>query len=63
QRMKNHKFPKDFVQDWPDSRFNAMRAAGEQAFRDHFDGSRPFHIRSAREGEGGLARACATEAA
>ena len=27
--MKKHKFSAEFVQAWPDSRFNAMRAAGD----------------------------------
>ena len=34
-----------------------------QEFWDHFDGSRPFHIPSTKDGEGGLARACAMEEA
>jgi hypothetical protein len=34
-----------------------------QEFWDHFDGSRPFHIPSTKDGEDGLARACAMEAA
>ncbi|MBV8634486.1 MAG: DUF2236 domain-containing protein, partial [Burkholderiaceae bacterium] len=33
-----------------------------QEFWDHFDGTRPFHMPSTRDGEGGLARACAMEA-
>jgi hypothetical protein len=48
------------LQDWLDE--NAEKILDKlQEFWDHYDGSRPFAVPSTKDGEGGLARACAME--
>ena len=50
------------LQAWLDKNAEAILRK-LQEFWDHFDGTQPFHIPSTKEGEGGLGRACAMEAA
>lgn len=50
------------LNEWMQQNAEAILAKLQQ-FWDHFDGTQPFHIPSTKEGEGGLARACAMEAA
>jgi hypothetical protein len=50
------------LQDWL-AKYAPAILQKMQEFWDHFDGTQPFHIPSTQEGEGGLARACAMEAA
>ncbi len=50
------------LQDWLTRNAEAILQK-LQEFWDHFDGSRPFHIPSTKDGESGLARACAMEEA